>query len=146
MNDEINLEEEVMPKGKKERLKSFKGITPLQAIRRRCLDCSGYNQKEVRECYHNKPIPPFDIACPLHPYRMGKGRPKLKVIKAYCIQCQGEHGLSSLYVKECTDKDCSLYPFRLGHNPNISEETKQKRRERALRAGLGKQYPTANSL
>jgi len=39
-------------------------MTPLKAIRKKCLDCSGYSKKEVREC----PI----IDCPLYPYRMGK--------------------------------------------------------------------------
>jgi hypothetical protein len=42
-------------------------LTPVKAIRAKCLDCSGGQQKEVREC----PIPD----CSLWPYRMGK-RPK----------------------------------------------------------------------
>lgn len=37
----------------------------LKAIRRKCLDCSGYNIAEVRGCRH--------AACSLHPFRMGKG-------------------------------------------------------------------------
>jgi len=37
--------------------------TPLKAIRKKCLDCSGYSKKEVRLC----PI----VECPLYPYRMG---------------------------------------------------------------------------
>jgi len=37
--------------------------TILKAIRKKCLDCSGYNEKEVRECV----IPD----CSLYPYRMG---------------------------------------------------------------------------
>ena len=35
----------------------------LKAIRRRCLDCSGYNQAEVKNCKHT--------GCDLHPFRMG---------------------------------------------------------------------------
>lgn len=134
---ELNIENEVMPENKKERLGPFKGISPLQAIRRRCLDCSAYVPSEVKKCEHDKAILPFDIACPLHPYRMGKGRPKLKEIRSYCLQCQGGHESSALYVRECTDKQCSLYPFRMGHNPNISEETKEKRRNAALRYCFG---------
>lgn len=39
-------------------------ITPMRAIRKKCLDCSGGNAKEVRLC-------PITI-CPIYPYRYGK--------------------------------------------------------------------------
>lgn len=42
-------------------------LTPVKAIRAKCLDCSCYQPKEVRLC------PVTD--CSLWPYRMGK-RPK----------------------------------------------------------------------
>lgn len=42
-------------------------LTPIKAIRAKCLDCSGNSYGEVRECS----IP----SCPLYPYRLGK-RPK----------------------------------------------------------------------
>lgn len=38
-------------------------LTPLKAIRKRCLDCSAYQAKEVKLC------PATD--CLLYPYRMG---------------------------------------------------------------------------
>jgi hypothetical protein len=41
----------------------MKATTPLKAIRAKCLDCSGGQPSEVREC----PMPD----CPLHTYRMG---------------------------------------------------------------------------
>ena len=44
-------------------------MTPLKAIRAKCLDCSAGNAKEVREC----PI----TDCDLYQYRFGKN-PKLK--------------------------------------------------------------------
>lgn len=40
-----------------------KRLTPLKAIRKRCLDCSAYNPREVRLC----PC----VECPLYSYRMG---------------------------------------------------------------------------
>lgn len=43
-------------------------LTPLKAIRAKCLDCCCGDKKEVRECTLEK--------CTLHPYRMGK-RPKV---------------------------------------------------------------------
>lgn len=39
-------------------------LTPLQAIRKKCLDCMCGSKKEVRLC----PIKD----CPLYPYRFGK--------------------------------------------------------------------------
>lgn len=42
-------------------------LTPIKAIRKKCLDCSNGERKEVKEC----PIKD----CPIWPYRMGK-RPK----------------------------------------------------------------------
>ena len=39
-------------------------MTPLQAIRKKCLDCSAYDKTEVRNCI----IPD----CSLYPFRMGK--------------------------------------------------------------------------
>ena len=39
-------------------------MTPIKAIRAKCLDCSCGEKKEVRLC-------PIE-SCPLWPYRMGK--------------------------------------------------------------------------
>ncbi|RLF96486.1 hypothetical protein DRN58_09665 [Thermococci archaeon] len=38
-------------------------ITPMKAIRKKCLECSGGQQKEIKFCNI------YD--CPLYPYRMG---------------------------------------------------------------------------
>lgn len=43
-------------------------MTPMKAIRAKCLDCCCGQVQEVRRC-------PCEN-CPLHPYRMGK-RPKM---------------------------------------------------------------------
>ena len=42
-------------------------LTPMKAIRAKCLDCTCHQPKEIREC--------SITTCPLWPYRMGK-RPK----------------------------------------------------------------------
>lgn len=42
-------------------------LTPIKAIRKKCLDCCCYQHLEVRLCPVND--------CALHPYRFGK-RPK----------------------------------------------------------------------
>jgi len=41
-----------------------KKLTPMRAIRARCLDCSAGSTYEVREC--------LCIECSLYPYRYGK--------------------------------------------------------------------------
>lgn len=86
-------------------------MTPIKAIRARCLDCSGGFAKEVRICLF------FD--CPLYEYRLGH-RPKeksltpMKAIRAHCISCCGGS------VREptmCTAKKCPLHAYRLGKRP-----------------------------
>lgn len=39
-------------------------MTPVKAIRAKCLDCSFFQPSEVRNCPITK--------CPLYPFRMGK--------------------------------------------------------------------------
>lgn len=39
-------------------------VTPMRAIRMKCLDCSAGQPLEVRLCTHE--------ACPLYPYRFGR--------------------------------------------------------------------------
>jgi hypothetical protein len=39
-------------------------LTPVKAIRAKCIDCTGHQPKEVREC----PV----YYCPCWPYRMGR--------------------------------------------------------------------------
>jgi len=41
-----------------------KKITPIKAIRAKCLDCSGEQPSEVRNCEISE--------CPLYEYRFGK--------------------------------------------------------------------------
>lgn len=48
----------------------MKVLTPVKAIRAKCLDCSCGNKAEVRNC--------TIIDCSLYPYRLGH-RPKKKL-------------------------------------------------------------------
>lgn len=41
-----------------------KQISPLKAIRLKCLDCSGGSKIGVKQCN--------EADCPLHPFRLGK--------------------------------------------------------------------------
>ena len=39
----------------------------------------------------------------------------LKAIKKHCLECSG---FEKKQVRECAVKDCVLFPYRLGFNPN----------------------------
>jgi len=102
-------------------------LTPMQAIRKKCICCAGGSRTEVRLC----PATSY----PLYEYRSGK-RPEnatitpIQAIKARCRDCCG---LTWADVQKCpglklADGPCSLHAFRLGRNPNISAETRARQR------------------
>jgi len=86
-------------------------LTPLKAIRQKCLaDCTFSQREEVKMC------PAKD--CPLHGMRhgkKGKGKSCLKTIRSKCLDCSG---LQLKEVRNCEHKDCPLYIYRMGKNPN----------------------------
>jgi hypothetical protein len=82
-----------------------------------------------------------DLHCPFHPYRHGialdKGRhAPLRACKTYCSQnCLPDSVTEGIW--DCGgDKSllgpCPVFPFRLGTNPNVSQETRATRRAKAL--------------
>jgi hypothetical protein len=82
-------------------------LTPLKAIRSKCIDCSGFELKEVRECQFKD--------CALYHLRMGRGsRATLKRIRAYCLWCCNDQ---SNEVKLCPSLKCSLWQYRFGKRP-----------------------------
>ncbi len=92
-----------------------KRLSPLQAMRACCLDCSE-TAADVRTC---------ECAdCALHPYRMGhtpaQGRSRpLKAIRAYCVACADGN---AKYITWCCcdgahSTRCELWPFRFGARP-----------------------------
>lgn len=90
-----------------------KNPTPMRAIRQRCINCSGFSLKEVRDCQHTE--------CPLHEYRQGHRPPKgtaqrtpLKAIRQHCLACCCG---SALEVRLCPAESCSLQPYKMGKRP-----------------------------
>lgn len=85
----------------------MKKLTPLKAIRAKCIDCSGFQMKEVRNCQH--------ADCSLYSLRMGKGsRATLKQIRAHCLWCcAGQRN----EVKLCPAASCPLWEYRFGKRP-----------------------------
>ena len=83
-------------------------LSPKKAVLLFCKQCVGA-ATEIESCGGKD--------CPFYPYRLGKGRPPLKVIRKQCLLCMGG---TRQFVKECTTTDCPLYPYREGTNPNRS--------------------------
>jgi hypothetical protein len=76
-----------------------------QAIRERCLNCSGWNAVEVEICQQT--------VCQLYKYSMNGSNQNAKErnrdLRKYCLECC--HG-SLGEVKKCPALDCPLYAFR----------------------------------
>ena len=49
--------------------------------------------------------------------KMSKYLSPVKSIRKFCYECVGR---SAKRRESCSETDCPLYPFRLGHNPNRS--------------------------
>jgi len=97
------------------KIKTTKRMTPGRAIRAQCLKCVS-GPKDVPICGGHGLNPLYDY-CHFFPYRMGKGRPSVKIIRKFCLHCMG--GSSSL-VRGCTTTYCNCYPYRFGTNPILA--------------------------
>jgi len=110
--------------------------TPLQAVRRFCIECCGGVRKEVKTCGGDKPIMSGKYPnCPFFPHRYGRKRISVKTIRKQCIICTNN---SYDAIRECPSTKCPIYPFRMGKNPNYSEKTKKIRSKLAKKQGLAK--------
>jgi hypothetical protein len=89
--------------------------TPGQTIRKYCLDCCE-TSAEVRECQGDKQ---FGGECVFYRYRLGRGRPLLRVIRTFCLQCMNG---SVPLVNKCSSKTCPLIPYRRGKRPCNPED------------------------
>lgn len=84
-------------------------VTKSKAVKLRCLDCCGFNKKQVRECDATN--------CILYEMRSnGKlegekaGLRRARAIKTYCrIHCMNDH---RELVSSCNDINCSFHQFR----------------------------------
>jgi len=104
-------------------------LTPGQAIRKNCIDCVGLADY-VQDCMGDQL---FTVPCPFYPYRMGKGRPSVKVIRGNCLWCMGG---SATKVKECANVKCFFHDFRMGKNPayRINQERRSSKKRTNTKA------------
>ena len=90
-------------------------MTPLESIRKLCVACVG-SVYEVKDCGGDNCLGgqgDENGVCYLFPFRLCKGRPSVKTIRKFCLECQGG---SSKLVAEC-ESDCPLHSYRFGKNP-----------------------------
>lgn len=98
-----------------------KRLTPSRAVRRQCIICMGDHKqsaKYVADC------DTYD--CMLWKYRMGKGkgRPKLALMREYCLYCSQSRPEAA----NCSGTDCPFHFYRPGespypaNNPNLSSQ------------------------
>ena len=92
-------------------------MTPGDAIRKQCIECYGGVFAEVHTCDAGK-------MCVFHKYRLGRGRPSVKIIRKFCLNCMcGSYEA----VKDCTTEDCTLYPYRFGKSVNRQEMSQERK-------------------
>ena len=76
-----------------------------RAIREKCLNCTGWSIKEVKECEFTD--------CPLYQFRSGQGKQdaiaREKAIRKFCLWCCADQILE---VSKCPARDCSLFVYR----------------------------------
>lgn len=112
--------------------------TPGEAIHRFCVACVGGSPFEVKTCGGEKCLnggcaPSGE--CWFYKFRLGRGRPSVKLLRKYCLYCCGG---DREYVRECPDgiphgkqAPCALYPFRMGKNPNFNPAIAENLKQRA---------------
>jgi len=95
--------------------------TPLEALRAYCVHCNGGSFAEVKKCDAKK-------TCQFWNYRLGRGRPSVKLFRKFCIDCMGGGGrVSSELVRTCIVEDCFCFPYRFGTNPYRAEMSDERR-------------------
>lgn len=97
-------------------------MTPGMAIHKHCVSCVG-SVYQVYDCQGDVLLD--GTVCLFFKYRLGKGRPSVKVIRKFCLHyCCG----SFQAVQDCLTKSCFLYPYRFGKNPNyrLSDDRKEQ--------------------
>jgi hypothetical protein len=94
--------------------KKQKHKSPAQTIQAHCHYCvQSRKDSDVENCTGHL-VFASGKPCPFYEYRMGGKRPSVKVMRKFCLECEGD---SKEAVKECSIGDCLIHPFRFGKNP-----------------------------
>jgi hypothetical protein len=88
--------------------------SPSRTIRAHCHYCvQSRSDKEVENCT-GQIVFATGKSCPFYEYRTGNKRPSVKVMRRFCLECEGG---SKEAIKECSISDCMIHPFRFSKNP-----------------------------
>lgn len=122
-----------------------KRITAGKAVRRHCVACVGGVVPDVHTCGGEKVAVFGDSngVCLFMPHRLGKGRVKVKLIRQFCLECQGNQ--QSL-VRECHETACHFHAFRMGRSGlsrAMTDEQKDALRDRLSIMRENRVSPTA---
>ncbi len=95
--------------------------SPSQTIRSYCHYCvQSRSDSEVENCTGHI-VFATGAPCPFYEYRMGRKRSSVKIMRRFCLDCMGGNKAA---VKECSNNDCLIYPFRFGKNPALTRKGK----------------------
>jgi hypothetical protein len=103
-------------------------MTPLKSIRKFCIQCVG-SAREVKKCGGHRMFGDDgdeNGQCWFYKFRMGKGRPSVKRVRTHCLECMG--GRYKL-VAGCGDRGCPVHPFRMGRNPNYTQNRNRDQKD-----------------
>lgn len=103
-------------------------MTPGETIRKQCVECCGGVVSEIPTCDASK-------TCVFHKYRMGRGRPSVKLMRKFCLDCMcGSYEA----VKDCTTPTCIVYPYRFGRAVNRGEMTEERKEKLATTLSISR--------
>lgn len=87
---------------------------PKQTIRAYCHYCvQSRSDADIENCT-GYIVYATGKPCLFYDYRIGHNRPSVKVMRLFCLECQGNN---MTFVRECETVDCLIHPYRMGKNP-----------------------------
>lgn len=120
-------------------------MTPREALHAHCHHCvQSRSDDAVKDCGGHT-VHAIGKTCPFYEHRLSTGKVRIKILRRLCVEeCMG--GCTE-FVKECTDAECILYPYRLGRSPahvgrKVSErsiDALRMRRERGEESAIVRQ-------
>lgn len=90
-------------------------MTPRETLHACCHYCTQNRSDDaVRDCGGDL-VMATGKPCPFYQHRLSTGRVSVRTLRRLCIEeCMG--GIPSLVV-DCNDRECVLFPYRMGKSP-----------------------------
>lgn len=109
-------------------------LTPKISVKKKCIECVS-DPAVVKNCGGDKMLGQGDEngRCWFYPYRNGRGRPSVKTIRKFCLECMGG---SHKLVADCPSLNCPVHKFRFGSNPNRARTKDNVSTKQVVEAGF----------